>query len=70
MQLRLHSALVSLTPGFSGVWGELWRWRNRFNGLADVRETAEAVRASLLSLTTPLKRGVNERRHGPFVSGI
>ena len=62
MQLRLHNAIVSLTPRFSGVWGGVRSWPTRFNVLAGARETTEAVRASLLSLTTPLKQGVNERR--------
>ena len=66
--LRTTLKALPFTPRFSGVCAEA-EDRNRFSGLDDSAETAEAVQAWPNHRTTPLKRGANETsesRLNPF----
>ena len=56
----LEPTTVSLTPRFSGVL-QLFRSRNRFSGFHCRMPTAKAVPVVDQRVTTPLKRGFNEK---------
>jgi hypothetical protein len=57
---RCFTNAVSLTPGFSPVFGQRQR-TSRFNGFSIIREAAEAADVAARVEVTGLKPGDNER---------
>jgi hypothetical protein len=56
---RCFTNAVSLTPGFSPVFGQRQR-TSRFNGFSIIREAAEAAYVGSGGEVTGLKPGANE----------